>query len=160
MRGASYQKESGINSIEYDDWSKEPLALLELAQDIGQDLKPATVIAALARRAGIEAFVVLYTLADSANPYAPSWRDISHFRVRGVAPSPLRTWWRYSPAEYAQFLLQLRQVATGRLPEPIPTALSGCVGICAGCHTRTPVELLAWGRCPSCGTTVWGSEAG
>src|SRR5262249_37690126 len=46
--------------LEYHERTKEPLALIEAAADVGQDRKPATAIAQLARRARIPAYLVLY----------------------------------------------------------------------------------------------------
>lgn len=37
--------------LEYHEQVKEPLALIEAAMDVGQDRKPATAIARLAKRA-------------------------------------------------------------------------------------------------------------
>jgi len=48
--------------VEYDDSSKEPLALIETARDVGQGYKAATVTRNLAKRAGLPCYCVLLPL--------------------------------------------------------------------------------------------------
>ena len=95
--------------IEYDDDDKEPLALVETAQDVGQSYKCATVMHRLAMRADLPCFVVLYTHADTPNPAAPQWPDISGFRVKRLHPKTQTTWVHYTPNEWAQVLLRMRR---------------------------------------------------
>ena len=73
--------------VEYDDQTKEPVALIETARDVGQAFKAATVTARLAKRAGLPAYVVLYTPASNLNPSDQEWQDISRFRVRRLWPN-------------------------------------------------------------------------
>lgn len=94
--------------VEYDDGSKEPLALIETARDVGQEFKSATVTANLAKRAGLPCYCVLYSRADYLNPADPRWMDISGFRVRRVWPNPEREWRLLTPSEWAQALLRVR----------------------------------------------------
>lgn len=73
--------------VEFGCSNKLPLALVEVARDIGQD-KASGVIHQLARMAGLPAFVALYSPASRANPASPAWHDIEEFRVRRVWPKP------------------------------------------------------------------------
>ena len=101
--------------VEYDDGTKEPLALIETARDVGQGFKPATVTANLAKRADLPCFVVLYTLAGTPNPADTNWSDISRFRVRRLYPQPENAWRTVTPAEWAQTLMALRRWKADRL---------------------------------------------
>ena len=97
---------------EYDDGTKEPVALVEVARDIGQNHKPATVTQRLAAKAKIPAYVVLYTLSDQMNPADKTCRDIQAFRVRLLSPY-VTDWLSMSPVEWANYLLQVREFVAG-----------------------------------------------
>ena len=101
--------------VEYDDRSREPLALIETARDIGQDVKVSTITRNWARRAGIAAYVALYRHADCANPAAPRIPDIASFRVKRLWPRPEREWSTYTPHDWAKNLLALREYGARRL---------------------------------------------
>lgn len=101
--------------VEYDSGSKEPLALIETARDVGQPYKSATVTKRLAKRAGIPGYCVLYTCAEVPNPADPHWCDIKGFRVRRLWPSPERGWRKLGPQEWASALLKIRAWTTMRL---------------------------------------------
>lgn len=103
--------------VEYDDGTKEPLALIETAQDVGQSYKTATVTAKLARRADIPCYVVLYTLADCPNPADPEWCDILRFRVKRLHPHPEMHWRTATPAEWAQALVSMRNWSAKRVDD-------------------------------------------
>lgn len=92
---------------EYDNGSKVPLALVEVARDIGQD-KPAGVIRKLAEMADVPAFVALYTLSEQANPTNPNWCDIEAFRVQRLWPRPECRWRMLTPEQWARALVQIR----------------------------------------------------
>lgn len=92
---------------EYDNGAKVPLALVEVARDIGQE-KPAGVIQHLARLADVPAYVALYTPSEAANPANPNWSDIMAFRVRRLWPRPEPGWRVLSPAQWARALVQIR----------------------------------------------------
>lgn len=85
---------------EYDDGTKEPLALIETARDVGQDYKSATVTARLAMLARLPAYVVLYRRAPSMNPADPRIPDIDQFRVKRLWSLPENTWRIVSPREW------------------------------------------------------------
>lgn len=117
---------------EYDDGTKQPMALVEIARDVGQDHKTATVTKNLAASAKIPAYVALYTLSDQANPADQACCDISAFRVRMLNPY-VTDWLRMSPKGWAKYLLAVRHWVAGtfdglwppegsepfnRLPEP------------------------------------------
>lgn len=94
--------------VEYDDSTKEPIALVETARDCGQTYKCAAVTRNLAKRAGIEAFVVLYTPSRTQNPADSEWPDISEFRVMQLHPVA-SDWKTLSPATWARCLVNIRQ---------------------------------------------------
>ncbi|MDQ7978716.1 hypothetical protein QYH69_15805 [Paraburkholderia sp. SARCC-3016] len=93
--------------VEYGYDNKLPLALVEVAQDIGQE-KPTGVIRQLAKMANLPAFVALYTPAVQPNPASPAWHDIDQFRVKRVWPKPEAAWRNLSPNEWASALVQIR----------------------------------------------------
>jgi hypothetical protein len=115
--------------VEYDDTTKQPLALIETARDVGQDYKTATVTQNLAKLCTVRivpAYVVLYTTSEnSRNPAAPSFPDITKFRVKRLWPAPVElSWTAYSPQEWAESLVELRKYAAAKVDEtlqPKPT---------------------------------------
>jgi len=96
--------------VEYDDGTKDPLALIETAMDRGQTMKPATVTKKLAERCSpqIKAYILLYKLAQQPNPADPKWPDIESFRVKRIWPEPETPWRIFTPEEWAYHLLELR----------------------------------------------------
>jgi hypothetical protein len=68
-----------IDDLEYCRRCREPIVLIENARDIGQDFKPTIVLAKLARRAGVLAFLIYYRLSTDE-------QSIVSFRVRQVEP--------------------------------------------------------------------------
>jgi hypothetical protein len=108
----------GVLWVEYEDGTKEPIALIEVAKDVGQSYKTATVIRNLAKRCQpvMPAFVVLYTSSNDLNPAKSSVHDISKFRVKCIWPKEWEHGWMdMSPQEYAEFLLMLRTESCGIL---------------------------------------------
>jgi hypothetical protein len=101
--------------LEYHQSTKEPLALIEAAIDVGQDYKPATAIARLAKRAGIPAYLVLYRQSAAPNPADPRMLDVSGFRVKRLYPRTETKWRAMPPAEWAEALLRIRAWAARRL---------------------------------------------
>lgn len=95
--------------VEYDDGTKEPLALIETARDVGQQHKTATVTVKLAQRADLPCFVVLYTVSDHMNPADDRWPDILSFRVKRLYPKPESQWRILTPQEWANTLLVMRR---------------------------------------------------
>lgn len=102
--------------VEYDDQTKEPLALIETAVDNGQTYKPATVTRNLAKRVipRIVAFIVLYKLSPNWNPADKNWHDIESFRVKMIWPIETR-FYQLSPEQWAKKLLELRRLAASEL---------------------------------------------
>ncbi|RLK36117.1 hypothetical protein C7417_3893 [Cupriavidus plantarum] len=98
---------------EYDHLGKVPLALVEVARDIGQE-KPAGVLQGLAKLANLPAYVALYEPAANPNPANPNWSDIENFRVRRLWPHPEQGWRSLTPAEWAQALIQIRHWQSNR----------------------------------------------
>lgn len=93
--------------VEYGYDNKLPLALIEVARDIGQE-KPTGVIRELARMANLPAFVSLYTPSSQANPASPAWHDIDGFRVKRVWPKPEARWRSLTPSQWADALVEIR----------------------------------------------------
>ena len=96
--------------VEYDDITKEPLALIETARDVDQSYKTATVTRNLARRCApeVRAYSLLYKPADYPNPADMRWPDITSFRAKRIWPDPITDWRMFSPQQWADFLVQLR----------------------------------------------------
>jgi len=141
--------------IEYDNGTKEPLALIETAVDVGQDIKPATVTKRLAARAGLPAFTVLYTLAATRLEADPSWYDISGFRVKQLVPHESKAWQSFSPQAWREFLYGLRQECCRPLDEafrarPMNGKVATVVGDCYACGRRIPIDALKAGLCEDC----------
>lgn len=99
----------GIIYLEYDNGTKEPIALIEYARDKKEN-KPASVMKRLAMRCvpKLPAFVVLYTPSTERNPADPNYQDISMFRVRRVCPEPETRFEYFSPKMWAEKLVSLR----------------------------------------------------
>ena len=95
--------------VEHDPERKIPLCLVEAARDIGQTTKPSGVIRALAERANLTAFVVLYEPADCPNPANENWSDVESFRVMRIWPRPERTWRVLTPTQWAHALVTIRE---------------------------------------------------
>ncbi|VCT41781.1 Uncharacterised protein [Burkholderia pseudomallei] len=95
--------------VEHDSEQKIPLCLVEAARDIGQTTKPTGVIRALAERANLPAFVVLYEPSDCQNPANENWSDVESFRVMRIWPHPERTWRVLTPRQWAHALVAIRE---------------------------------------------------
>jgi hypothetical protein len=101
--------------LEYHHQTKEPLALIEAAIDLGQDHKSATAITRLAKRARIPAYLVLYQRASQVNPADSRSLDVSGFRVKRLYPRAETRWRQVRPDEWANALLQIRAWQAKRL---------------------------------------------
>lgn len=101
--------------VEYDNSSKEPIALIETAIDVGQSYKSATVTKRLAMLSGLPCYCLLYSCAKTPNPADPTWPDISSFRVKRLWPKPEHFWRTVEPCEWAGALLKIRAWATNRI---------------------------------------------
>jgi hypothetical protein len=88
-----------LDAIEACDDCYEPLALLELARDVGQSHKSTAIMARLARRARVPAGLVFYKPSDDG--------DIVRFRVRSAWPRGDREF-LMTPAMYARWLQSQR----------------------------------------------------
>lgn len=105
--------------VEYDDQTKEPLALIEVAEDVKQKWKVGTVTRNLAKKAGIPAFVVLYQKSEAPNPADPAYQDIKSFRIRQVYPRNISKWTTMNPKTYAQSLLDIRRWSAKKLDKEL-----------------------------------------
>lgn len=98
--------------VEYDDRSKEPIALIEVAMDIGQSWKTHTVTKNLARlctERSLPAYVVLYKKSSEDNPADRSQKDIEAFRVIRIWPNPESQWRILTPEQWAIELVEMRR---------------------------------------------------
>ncbi len=86
----------------------KPAALVELAQDRGQRHKSFKLVQELARRASLEAYVILYALSEVLNPTDFSCYDIKHFRIKQVCPK-ITDFKQLTPAQWASCLVRIRQ---------------------------------------------------
>lgn len=98
----------GIIFVEYRPFSKVPLVLVEAGIDVGQQRKDARVLEALAWRANLPAYAVLYAHSESRNPADPRFQDIDRFRIRRVYPHGEANWTELAPQEWAERLVQIR----------------------------------------------------
>ena len=105
--------------VEYDNGTKDPLALIETAQDVGQPYKTATVTKKLAQRAKLPCFVVLYKKSEELNPADPKWNDIESFRVKRLWPKPEFQWRTLTPEEWSGTLLKMRKWQAHRLDKEL-----------------------------------------
>lgn len=100
--------------LEVDDETKEPVAIIEEAEDRGQ-FKPCSIVINFAKRANIPAVCVLWTPADQPNPADMNEPDIASFRIQRLWPKTERGWRNLAPAEYAQVLLKMRNIGANQL---------------------------------------------
>jgi hypothetical protein len=105
--------------VEYDDTTKETLALIETARDTGQLWKTSTVTVKLAKRCfpTVEAYVLLYALSDKPNPANERYQDISGFRVMKLHPEPDNTWHEFTPEAWARALVKIRKRCAARIDD-------------------------------------------
>lgn len=108
--------------VEYDDSTKEPLALIETAMDRGQTMKPATVTKRLAQRCypTLPAYILLYRLAETPNPADPQQPDIDQFRIRRIWPKPDAAWQTLTPQQWAEKLCELRGWSARQIDKAVP----------------------------------------
>lgn len=98
-----------IDSLEYNYQTRCPVALIETAQDVGQERKSTTVTSNLAELAGIPCYLVLYTLSENANAANDSWLDIESFRVKRIWPRK-SDFVILTPKEWCEYLEKLRKL--------------------------------------------------
>ncbi len=92
---------------EYDSTYRLPLALVEVAVDVGQE-KLADITQKLAEFAGLPAYVALYSVSANANPANEQWPDIASFRVKRLWPHPEDGWRVLTPQQWADALVRIR----------------------------------------------------
>ena len=68
-----------LDLLEYCRRCRQPLAMLELARDVGQAFKPTTVLEQLAKKAMVPAFLIIYKLEAGS---------IGQCRMRRIYPEP------------------------------------------------------------------------
>lgn len=90
-----------LDGIEYCDKCKEPLLLVELAQDIGQNLKPTTVMRKLAEKALLPAVLVFYKKNEGA---VEPESCIYSFRVQKIFPIHEVGQVEMQPSEFSAYL--------------------------------------------------------
>ena len=102
--------------MECEDGSFEPIALIELARDVGQTFKTAEATRRLARRCHptLPAYTVLYRVSMEANPRAPEHPDIVGFRVQQIWPNETKFFY-FTPQQWAKKLVDIRTYGAGFL---------------------------------------------
>ena len=78
-----------IDGLEYCRKCRAPLAFLETAQDVGQEIKPVTVLRTLAAQTDISAYVILFTV-DKARPRQGSCERLAPRLPRSPSVSTAR----------------------------------------------------------------------
>lgn len=112
--------------VEYADNLKIPLALIEVAMDVGQEYKTATVTKNLANKANIPAIVLLYKVSKTdKNPSDSKYYDIESFRYKtigNVSPTGVvdKHWINASPEEWANTLVRIREFSIKNLGIFVP----------------------------------------
>lgn len=120
--------------VEWERGTYRPLALVETALDTPKSRsKCVLVLKALALMAGLPAFLVLVTESEAPNPSDPKVPDVRRFAVRRIDRPGRGGFVEYTPQEYVNWLVQLRQHQTRQLvrtpPLPFePDAAEGTSG--------------------------------
>jgi hypothetical protein len=97
-------------------YDRPPVALIETVE-VSRPLKPdgyhpksVNILYQLGRAANVPVFLVLYLPNhDMSNPADRQVFDITEFYVKEYYPVKSKGWKVYSPEQYAQFLVNLRQ---------------------------------------------------
>lgn len=97
-----------IDALEYCRRCRAPLAFMETAQDVGQAIKPVTVLRALANITKVETYVVLFSVDEAARARKDWVHACTSFRVRRVYPEPETGWAVMDPASMTSFISGLR----------------------------------------------------
>lgn len=87
-----------LDCVEYCNRCNQPLALIELGQDVGQQDKATTITVNLAKMASLPAYLVLYKIVTN---------KITDFRVQQRYPYQT-TWQHWTAEQYINFLYELR----------------------------------------------------
>lgn len=91
-----------IDSVEYCRMCKQPLALIETGQDVGQSYKCMTVTRNLARMSHLPAYLVLYQKDESGKIVSfRRWQTEPHDEVSDEVV--------LTPEQYRNFLCELRR---------------------------------------------------
>lgn len=105
-----------IDGLEYCRRCRWPLAFIESAHDIGQSVKPVTVLRTLAKVTGIDTYVILFSVDEAARDREDWANACTSFRVRRVYPPPETEWLTMNPARMDAFLMGLRRKHQCRQP--------------------------------------------
>lgn len=99
-----------LDGLEYCRRCSMPLALIEVARDVGQAVKPVTVLKRLASTANVLALCILYTPSSepctcgSAGRTPGCQHGITAMRIRQIHPKERKLWTQMTPGEYAGWL--------------------------------------------------------
>lgn len=101
--------------LEFDRRGYYPVALVEVAVDVGQDHKCASVTQNLARLSELPAVLLLYKLSPNPNPTQPEVNDIQGFRFKKLYPLPDDTEWRpLTVSQWINLLIRIRKMGADR----------------------------------------------
>ena len=87
-----------IDAVECCKYCTEPLAVLELTKDIGQEYKTFKLTKTVADRLGVPGFVIYYKTKDIVTD------EIISFRVQKVSPKVTQIFSNISPKKWQQYL--------------------------------------------------------
>jgi hypothetical protein len=91
-----------IDFLEYCKICRAPLGLIEIARDVGQAYKPTTVMEQLAKKAGVQAYLILYKLEENG---------IGTCRMAQIYPNKTRLF-TMTPEEVADTIRGIHSVCT------------------------------------------------
>lgn len=95
-----------VDGLEYCQRCRAPLAVIETARDVGQAVKPATVLRRLAKAANVPAYVLLYTVDEGAEQREDWVNCIRSFRARRAHPDETE-YRQMTPLQMAQLLVRI-----------------------------------------------------
>ena len=104
--------------VEYDNDTKVPIALIEVAVDVGQEWKTSAVtrnLAELCTERILPAYVLLYKKASQVNPADRTQKDIESFRVKQIWPEQEDQWRTLTPQQWAEELTEIRKEIAKRI---------------------------------------------
>lgn len=111
-----------LDCVEYCHRCSVPLALIEIAMDVGQERKTTTVTRKLAALCGLPAYLVFYT----GNGKTMRNAQVTSIRMRRVYPIRSEEV-KLTPKQYELFLVLLRDRHGGLCYDNVPLAYWGLI---------------------------------
>jgi len=104
--------------IEYENNFQEPIAIMEVAKDVGKD-KCARIVQRLAEKADIYGLRLLYKLSKEQNPIDKTVFDILQFKVKILYPKQDTDEKIFTPKQWAESLVKMRKYALSQIHNQI-----------------------------------------